>query len=57
VPGLLDVLAVVYHDAGRRDDALRTAQEALALARALGLEDLAKRIAARVEQYRITPPE
>ncbi|MHC5023283.1 MAG: tetratricopeptide repeat protein [Planctomycetota bacterium] len=52
VPGLLDVLASVYFEAGRTDDAIRTGEEAVELARRLELEDLAADIESRVESYR-----
>ena len=51
-PAVLDMLASVYADAGRMPDAIATAEEALSLARATGLEDLARAISARLKEYR-----
>jgi tetratricopeptide (TPR) repeat protein len=50
-PGALDTLAVAYAAAGRREDAARTAQRALALAEAKGDSALAAQIRARLGQY------
>ncbi len=49
---VLDVLAAAYAEAGRFDDAIGTARQALQLARAAGQETLAVQIEARLEDYR-----
>ncbi len=51
-PAVLDMLASVYADAGRTPDAIATAEKALSLARAAGLEDLARAVSGRLEKYR-----
>jgi tetratricopeptide (TPR) repeat protein len=51
-PAALDVLASVYAEAGRRDDAIATAERALDLARGRGADDLAAAIEARLAGYR-----
>jgi tetratricopeptide (TPR) repeat protein len=51
-PAALDVLASVYAEAGRRDDAITTAERALDLARGRGADDLAAAIEARLAGYR-----
>jgi len=51
-PGWLDTLAAAYAANGRFDDAVRTAEEALAAARAAKDEKLATAVAARLELYR-----
>lgn len=50
-PEELDVLAMAYMEAGRRDDAMRTARQAAELARARHDPRLAARIEARYEGY------
>jgi tetratricopeptide (TPR) repeat protein len=50
-PSVLDVLAAAYHAAGRRDDAVATARRAIALARQMGSENLARQIEARLATY------
>ena len=47
----LDTLAVAYAAAGRPEDALRTAREALAVAEEKGDEALAFEIRKRIERY------
>ena len=51
-PGDLDTLAVAYAAAGRFDDAIATARNAIDLARAAGQAELVKEIEARLELYR-----
>ena len=50
-PGVLDTLAVAYAAAGRRKDALLTAREALAVARAEQRNDLVPLLDERVHSY------
>ena len=50
-PGVLDTLAVAYAAAGRHDEALTTAREALALARAQQRADLIPVLDQRVHSY------
>jgi hypothetical protein len=50
-PGELDVLAMAYMEAGRRDDAMRTARQAAELARARSNPELAATIEARYRRY------
>jgi tetratricopeptide (TPR) repeat protein len=52
----LDTLAAAYATAGRFDDAVITAQQALRLAESSGEAPLAKRIRARLELYRAEQP-
>lgn len=52
-PGTLDILAFVYAQAGRTDDAVRVGQHAIEAARRLGLTDLARQIEERVNSYRM----
>jgi tetratricopeptide (TPR) repeat protein len=51
LPGVLDTVAAAYAAAGRFEDAHRTAERALALARASGDTDLADAIAARARRF------
>ena len=51
-PRLLDTLAAAYAEAGRFDEAIRTAERALELARLLGERELAVNISKRLELYR-----
>jgi len=51
-PSVLDVLAAAYAAAGRRSDAIATAQRAVVVARESGAEDLARHIEARLATYR-----
>jgi tetratricopeptide (TPR) repeat protein len=51
-PSYLDTLAIAYAAANRFDDALKTAQNALQLARSAGLADLTREIEARLQHYR-----
>jgi protein O-mannosyl-transferase len=55
-PGNLDTLAVAYAAAGRFEDAVATAQKAIALAQAAGETNLLKEIEARLELYRSGQP-
>ena len=50
-PSVLDVLAAAYHAAGRREDAVATARRAIALARQMGSENLARQIESRLGAY------
>jgi Flp pilus assembly protein TadD len=50
-PRELDVLAMAYMEAGRREDAMRTALQAIELARAAGDPSLAEKIRARYDGY------
>ena len=50
-PAMLDTLAAAYAEAGRWDDALRTADEAKRLAKKLNKEDLIAEIAKREALY------
>ena len=51
-PRVLDILAAAYAAAGRFEEAMRSAQDALELARDRRDPDLAEQIAARLELYR-----
>ena len=51
-PQAIDILASVYADAGRFEDAIRTGEEAIALAKSQGLDPLAAEFAMRVDRYR-----
>ncbi len=51
-PAVLDALAAAYASAGRFDDAVRTAEDALALATAAGSERLAGDLRKRLASYR-----
>jgi len=51
-PGILDTLAAAYAEAGRFDDAEKTAAEALRLAQAQNSTDIAGEIEARLVRYR-----
>lgn len=51
-PSYLDTLAIAYAAANRFEDALKTAQNALQLARSAGLADLTREIEARLQHYR-----
>jgi tetratricopeptide (TPR) repeat protein len=55
-PKPLEMLAAAYAEAGRFDDAGRTAREALALAAAQNLTNLTSEIAAQLEFYRQGKP-
>ncbi len=55
-PGVLDTLAAAYAEAGRFDDAVRTAEKALAIARAKDLREFAGKLQARVEQFKKRQP-
>jgi Flp pilus assembly protein TadD len=55
-PAVLDTLAVAYAAAGRSQDALRTAREALAVAEAKGDDALASEIRERIERYTAGSP-
>ena len=55
-PVMLDTLAAAYAEVGRYDNAVRTAEEALGLARELGLQDLAQQIEQRLGAYRARQP-
>ncbi len=50
-PGALDTLAAAYAEAGRYDDAVRTAQQAIDAALAAHQPDIAESIRARLLQY------
>jgi Flp pilus assembly protein TadD len=50
-PSLLDTLAAAYACAGRRDDAVNTAREAMQLARSRGDDRLAEKILQRITLY------
>jgi protein O-mannosyl-transferase len=54
--GVLDTLAAAYAEAGRFDDAVRTAQTAIELARGAGAPETAQRIQGRLESYRAGQP-
>lgn len=55
-PFLLGTLAAAYAEAGRFDDAVRTAEEAITLAKANGMADTAKRNTELLELYRKGQP-
>jgi tetratricopeptide (TPR) repeat protein len=55
-PLMLDTLAAAYAEAGRFDDAVRTAEEALALASGAGQRNLAEDIRKRLALYRSGRP-
>lgn len=52
----LDTLAVAYAQAGRFDDALRTAKRAMELARAAKQDELAEQIGSRLKLYEARKP-
>lgn len=52
----LDVLAAAYAEAGQFSEAVKTAEQALQLARQSGEQDLARRIAARLHFYANSTP-
>jgi tetratricopeptide (TPR) repeat protein len=56
VPEYLDTLAAAYAEAGRWQEAVATADEAVAVAQAAGQSELAAQIAARRERYRAGQP-
>jgi tetratricopeptide (TPR) repeat protein len=51
-PGLLDILAAAYAASGKFDDAVKTAQKALAIATVTAQKDLASNIIHRLNLYR-----
>ncbi|MCZ6836280.1 MAG: tetratricopeptide repeat protein [Planctomycetota bacterium] len=51
VPGVLDLLAATYAQSGRFDEAIRTARQALTLARAVSAYDLATEIEEHLAKY------
>jgi arylsulfatase A-like enzyme/Tfp pilus assembly protein PilF len=55
-PSLLDTLSVAYAAAGRFDDAIATAQEAIELAQSLEQEELAEEIKKHLELYKAGQP-
>ena len=55
-PGILDTLAASYAEAGRFDEAIRTAQSAFELAKATGEQQLAKSIQDRLGLYQAGRP-
>ncbi|MFH1614346.1 MAG: tetratricopeptide repeat protein [Planctomycetota bacterium] len=55
-PRLLDTLAAAYASAGKFDEAVKTAEEAIALAAALEHNDLAEKIQKRIDLYKIKTP-
>jgi hypothetical protein len=55
-PSFLGTLAAAYAEAGRFPDAVRTIQEALALSRASGADDLAPIQTRMLEQFRAGKP-
>ncbi|HID09959.1 MAG TPA: tetratricopeptide repeat protein [Candidatus Latescibacteria bacterium] len=55
-PEALGVLAAAYAEAGRFEEAVRTARDALTKARSFGREDLARRIEAQLREYRAHRP-
>lgn len=54
--GVLDTLAASYAEAGRFDDAVQTASEAIELARATEFDELANGLEQRRQQYRAGQP-
>lgn len=56
VPQVLDTLAAAYASAGNFIHAVKTAQKAVDLARTSGRDDLAERIAKRLELYKRNEP-
>jgi tetratricopeptide (TPR) repeat protein len=50
-PNILDTLAAAFAEAGRFDDAMRTAQKALELARAAGQQDLVEELNGEMKRY------
>jgi tetratricopeptide (TPR) repeat protein len=56
IPGLLDTLAAAYAEAGRFDEAVVDAREALALAQSKNDTNLATQLAARVALYEKRQP-
>jgi tetratricopeptide (TPR) repeat protein len=50
-PGALDILAAAYARAGRLEDAIATARDAMSRAQALGDTTLTTRIASRLQEY------
>ena len=52
VAGYLETLAVSYAAANRFDDAVRTAQDAIGVARATGHPDVAREMESRLDLYR-----
>ena len=55
-PEMLDCLAIAYGAAGNFSQAINTAQKALELARQRGQENLARKIAARLQLYQTRKP-
>jgi Flp pilus assembly protein TadD len=55
-PEFLDTLAVAYAAAGRFDDAVKIAQQAIDVAKAIGQEDLCSEIRRRLELYKAGQP-
>ena len=55
-PGILDTLAAAYAEAGRLDDAVRTAQTALQSAKGAGSAETAQRIQERLQLYQAGRP-
>jgi len=55
-PSVLDTLAAAHAEAGHFDEAVRCAEQAVALARTAGQGQLAKEIARRLESYRSRLP-
>jgi predicted Zn-dependent protease len=55
-PDLLDTLAAAYAEAGRFPDAVQTAQRAMAAAVSSGNQELAGKIAPRLERYKAGQP-
>ena len=53
---ILDTLAAAYAEAGRFQEAVKTAEKALELARSSGQKDLVKEIESRIELYRERKP-
>ncbi|KKL49046.1 hypothetical protein LCGC14_2319450, partial [marine sediment metagenome] len=49
-------MAAAYAEAGRFDDAVRTAEKARAIARAKGLREFAGKMEARIEQFKKRRP-
>jgi len=50
--GLLDTLAAAYAAGGRFDDAIKTADQALSIAKAAGQEEIVREVQSRMEFYR-----